>query len=106
MRKNRVAKSLKSFLTKMSNLLNASTSRKGSPAITDINKLKYVRNGDRQHTTNWRCSVRKCPATIRTRKSTGNLVGDSPRQHNHGNKLLCTIAKEKRISIILFFYFI
>ena len=45
MRKNRVVKSLKSFLTKMSNLLNASSSRKGSPAIKDINKFKYVRNG-------------------------------------------------------------
>ena len=91
-------KSCKLLSNKMSLLLHASISKKGSPAITDSNRYKYVNNGERQYTTNWRCSVRKCLATITTRKSTGNLVGDSLPEHNHGNKLLCTIAKEKRIS--------
>ena len=72
----------------MAALITASTSRKGNPAIIDRNHFKYVGNGTSLSTVFWRCSNKKCGATLTTRKSTGKLVVKDLPDHTHGNQLL------------------
>jgi len=84
----------------MAALITASTSRKGNPAIIDRNHFKYVGNGTSLSTVFWRCSNRKCGATLTTRKSTGNLVGKDLPDHTHGNQLLEKKAQETENDIV------
>ena len=63
-------------------------SRKGGDGLRDKYNFNYVGNGSGLKTINWRCSNRKCKATLITRKSTGNLVGGDLPDHTHGNQLL------------------
>ena len=90
----------KNLFIRSSKMLRLSTSRKGKPAITNVNNFSYVQNGPgSKETTPCRCSIRKCPAKIRTRKSTGNLVGDLP-HHIHGSQLLAALAKQTEKEVI------
>ena len=74
---------------KMAPMITAGLTRRGKPNYRDKNNF----NGERAETKNWRCSQRSCPATLTTRISTGNLVGDVLPTHGHTNKLLKTKAK-------------
>ena len=76
----------------MSGILHASTTQRGKPSLVDINIFSYTTNGSTASTQNWRCAQRKCGATLTTRKSTGNLVGENLPSHNHGNKLMWKVA--------------
>ena len=76
----------------MSGILHASTTQRGKPSLVDINIFSYTTNGSTASTQNCRCAQRKCGATLTTRKSTGNLVGENLPSHNHGNKLMRKVA--------------
>lgn len=76
----------------MSRVLQASTTQRGKPSLVDINNFSYTTHGSTASTQYWRCAQRKCGATLTTRKSTGNLVGENLPSHNHGNKLMRKVA--------------
>ena len=92
----------------MSGLITASETTKGKPSLLDKNHYSYVKNGEGSGLQNhWRCANRQCEATLKTRKSTGNLVGDNLPSHSHGNQLLKQKAKETEavvVSQLLFCY--
>ena len=71
---------------------HALTTQRGKPSLVDINIFSYTTNGSTASTQNWRCAQRKCGATLTTRKSTWNLVGENLPSHNHGNKLMRKVA--------------
>ena len=50
----------------------------------------------------WRCTSRSCSATLRTRKSAGQLVGDTLPSHSHTNQLLKHAAKEIEESVMIY----
>ena len=88
----------------MTSLIQAGKTKRGRPAIIDNQHFSYVSNGPgSQKVYNWRCSNRKCDATLGTRKSSGNLVGDTLPSHQHGNQLMKKTAK-KTESAVLFKY--
>ena len=69
--------------------------------MIDENQFTYVQNGSGgKKTTPYRCSIRSCQATLQTRKSTGNLVGEVLPAHNHGNQLLRKLAQDTEKTII------
>ena len=78
----------------MAGLIKAASTTRGKPAVRDSNMFLYVTNGEGPGTLRWRCSKRSCSATVTTRKSTGNLVGEKLPDHSHGNKLIKQIAKD------------
>ena len=80
----------------MAGLIKAASTTRGNPAVRDSNMFLYVSNGAGTGTLRWRCSKRFCSATVITRKSTGNLVGEKLSEHSHGNKLIKKIAKDSR----------
>ena len=84
----------------MASLITGGISRKGKPLITDNRHYSYNANGSGVRTENWPCSTRKCPATITTRKSTGNLVGEVLPDHNHGYSLLKMKAQETEKEVL------
>ena len=84
----------------MAGLLSAVTSARGKAAIRDRNRYLYTANGCGAATLRWRCSNRTCSATLSTRKSTGNLVGETLPEHSHGNKLFRQIVKETEATVI------
>ena len=84
-------------ISKMANLITASTTKRGHPALKDINNFSYTENANRKETINWRCSNRSCSASLTTRKSTGNLLNAKLPEHNHGNRLLKKLHKTRRI---------
>ena len=69
-------------------MIRAITSARGKPAIEDKNHFRYTANGGNTEVSWFRCKDRKCKATLTTRKSTNELVGQSLPQHNHGNGLM------------------
>ena len=77
----------------MSSLIRVSKTRKNNPAVTDVNNFQYVKNFEGRLKTNWRCSIRKCGATITTRNSTGNLVGEELPTHDKED-YLSTLAHD------------
>ena len=87
-------------ISKMANLITASTTKRGRPALKDINNFSYTENANRKETINWRCSNRSCSASLTTRKSTGNLLNAKLPEHNHGNRLLKKIAQNTENKII------
>ena len=68
---------------KMAPMITAGLTRRVKPNYRDKNNFYYVFNGERAETKNWCCSQRSCTATITTRISTGNLVGDVLPTHGH-----------------------
>jgi len=85
----------------MAPMITAGLTRRGMPNYRDKNNFYYVFNGERAETKNWRCSQRSCTATVTTRISTGNQVGDVlPTSHGHTNKLLKTKAKTTEKAVI------
>ena len=84
----------------MAALIRAGISKRGKPAIVDENEFTYTGNASGLLTNNWRCSNRSCTATLSTRKSTGNLVGNELPVHNHSNKLLKKKAKETEVNVL------
>ena len=84
----------------MAPMITAGLTRRGKPNYRDKNNFYYVFNGERAETKNWRCSQRSCTATLTTRISTGNLVGDVLPTHGHTNKLLKTKAKTTEKAVI------
>ena len=48
----------------------------------------------------WTGANRSCKARFSTRKSTGNLVGQSIPLHDHGNQLLTKKAKEHEVAVL------
>jgi hypothetical protein len=81
-------------------MITAGLTRRGKPNYRDKNNFYYVFNGERAETKNWRCSQRSYTATLTTRISTGNLVGDILPTHGHTNKLLKTKAKTTEKAVI------
>ena len=85
----------------MSELLRASDTLRGKPAMIDANNFKYTLNFESTYSQSWRCSTRSCPATIRTRKSTGQLVsGMELPSHTHSNNLMKTVAKTTENEVV------
>ena len=85
----------------MAPMITAGLTRRGKPNYRDKNNFYYVFNGERAETKYWHCSQRSCTATLTTRISTGNLVGDVlPTSHGHTNKLLKTKAKTTEKAVI------
>ena len=76
----------------MAGLIKAASTTRGNPAVRDSNMFLYVSNGAGTGTLRWRCSKRFCSATVTTRKSTGNIVGEKLPEHSPGKK----IAKDSR----------
>ena len=74
-------------------MLRVVTFNKGKPSIIDKNNYKYVTNGGSSTTNYWRCSIRKCKATIVSSKSSERLIGTLP-EHGHTVKILKTAAEE------------
>ena len=66
---------------------HALTTQRGKPSLVDINNFSYTTNGFTSSTQYWRGG-----ATLTTRKSKGNLVGENLSSHNHGNKLMRKVA--------------
>ena len=85
---------------KMAPMITAGLTRRGKPNYRDKNNFYYVFNGERAETKYWHCSQRSCTATLTTRISTGNLVGDVLPTHGHTNKLLKTKAKTTEKAVI------
>ena len=86
----------------MTSLIQAGKTKRGRPAIIDNQHFSYVSNGPgSQKVYNWRCSNRKCDATLGTRKSSGNLVGDTLPSHQHGNQLMKKTAKKTESAVLL-----
>ena len=78
----------------MTSLIQAGKTKQGRSAIIDNQHFSYVSNGPgSQKLYNWCCSNRKCDAILGTRKSTGNLVGDTLPSHQLGNQLKRTAKK-------------
>ena len=85
----------------MANLLTSSKTVRGRPKMVDKNNYSYVENGKGgARTQPWRCTSRSCSATLRTRKSSGQLVGDTLPSHSHTNQLLKRAAKETEENVI------
>ncbi len=86
----------------MTSLIQAGKTKRGRPAIIDYQHFSYVSNGPgSQKVYSWRCSNRKCDATLGTRKSSGNLVGDTLPSHQHGNQLMKKTAKKTESAVLL-----
>ena len=77
-------------------LIRLTKSSHGKDAIIDNNYHKYTFNSTGENVNYWTCANRSCKARISTRKSTGNLVGQSIPLHDHSNQLLIKKAKELR----------
>ena len=84
----------------MAALISATRTRKGGDGLRDKYNFNYVGNGSGLKTINWRCSNRKCKATLTTRKSTGNLVGGDLPDHTHGNQLLKMEASKTEKAVL------
>ena len=90
----------------MSGLITASKTTKGKPSLLDKNHNSYVKNGEGSGLQNhWRCANRQCKATLKTRKSTGNLVGDNLPSHSHGNQLQKNKKPRKQRLLLYLSYF-
>ena len=57
----------------MAPMITAGLTIGGNPNYREKNNLSYIFDGKRAETQKWRCSY---TATLTTRISTGNLVGD------------------------------
>ena len=75
-------------------LIRLTKSTHGKDAIIDNNYHKHTFNSTGKNVNYWTCANRSCKARISTRKSTGNLVGQSIPLHDHDNQLLIKKAKE------------
>ena len=85
----------------MAALINVTKTTKGKPSIRDKNHFYYVKNGQGSSQTNhWRCANRQCNATLKTRKSTENLVGETLPTHAHGNQLLKEQARNTENEVL------
>ena len=85
----------------MTELIRTSKTERGRPSIIDVNNFSYIQNGQGgAYTQPWRCSTRTCNATLRTRKSTGQLMGDALPEHSHNNQLLKKTAKETEKNVL------
>ena len=58
------------------------------PAVQCSNGFSYVGNGTSKEFNRFRCSLRACNASLKTRVSDNALVGDTLPSHTHGNGLL------------------
>ena len=81
-------------------LIRLTKSTRGKDAIIDNNYHKYTFNSTGKNVNYWTCANRSCKARISTRKSTGNLVGQSIPLHDHGNQLLIKKAKEHGVAVL------
>ena len=81
-------------------LIRLIKSTRGKDAIIDNNYHKYTFNSTGKNVNYWTCANRSCKARISTRKSTGNLVGQSIPLHDHGNQLLIKKAKEHEVAVL------
>lgn len=79
--------------------IRVSQSRKGKESITDCYTFHYVKNRANIRTTNWRCSVRSCTATLTTTNGERCLVGNLP-SHTHSNSLLKSTAKQTEKEVL------
>ena len=80
----------------MAPMITAGLTRRGKPNYREKNNF-YVFDGERAETKKWHCSY---TATLTTRISTGNLVGDVLPSHGHTNKLLKTKAKTREKAVM------
>ena len=64
----------------MAPMITAGLTIRGKPNYREKNNFSYVFDGKRAETKKWRCSY---TATLTTRISTGNLVGDVLPTHGH-----------------------
>ena len=81
-------------------LIRLTKSSRVKDAIIDNNYHKYTFNSTGKNVNYWTCANRSCKARISTRKSTGNLVGQSIPLHDHGNQLLTKKAKEHEVAVL------
>ena len=82
-------------------LITVSKTTKRNLSLLNKNHYSYVKNGEGSSQQNhWRCANRQCNAILKTRKSTGNLVGDNLPSHSHGNQLLKQKAKETEAVVV------
>ena len=79
--------------------LTFGTTTKGRPMAQDKNNYTYVSNNASSAIKYWKCSVKACPARIRTRVSSSNLVGTLP-THLHENRFLKRAVREKENAVI------
>ena len=97
---NHLKKIRKITKTSAMSLISFTKSTRGKDAIIDNNYHKYTFNSTGKNVNYWTCANRSCKARISTRKSTGNLVGQSIPLHDHGNQLLIKKAKEHEIAVL------
>ena len=97
---NHFKKSRKISQTSTMSLIRLTKSTRGKDAIIDKNYHKYTLNSTGKNVIYWACANRDCKARISTRKSTGNLVGQSIPLHDHGNQLLLKKAKEHEVAVL------
>ena len=88
------------FDTDMSNILKPSKTKRGKAGVIDNHNYFYTANGSSESTSRYWCSTSSWKATLIARNLTGNLVGDTLPDHNHGNKLLKMTAKKTEERII------
>ena len=81
-------------------LIRLTKSTRGKDAIIDKNYHKYTFNSAGENVNYWTCANRSCKGRISTRKSTGNLVGQSIPLHDHGNQLQIKKAKEHEVAVL------
>ena len=80
--------------------LTFTLTKRMKPSVQCSNGFTYTGNGSCREFKRFRCSLRTCNATLKTRVSDYTLVGDTLPAHNHGNGLLRKVAKLSEDAVI------
>ena len=81
-------------------MLRFTLTKRIKSAVQCRNGFSYVGNGACSEFKGFRCSLRTCTASLKTRVSDNTLVGDTLPSHNYGNGLLRKVAKRTEDSVI------